>query len=40
MKRVNSDQISLFRVPLRCGMAPEIGSGSLARPLLVALEHY
>src|ERR1700722_938976 len=39
MKRVNSDQVSLFRVPLRCGMAPEIGCGSLARPLLVALEH-
>jgi hypothetical protein len=38
MKRVNPDQVSLFRVPLRCGMAPEIGCGSLARPLLVALE--
>jgi hypothetical protein len=30
--------VSLFRVPLRCGMAPEIGCGSLAQPLLVALE--
>jgi len=38
MKRVNADQVSLFRVPLRCGMAPEIGCGSLARPLLVTLE--
>ena len=38
MKRVNPDQVSLFRVPLRCGMAPEIGCGSLARPLLIALE--
>jgi hypothetical protein len=38
MKRVDPDQISLFRVPLRCGMAPEIGCGSLARPLLMALE--
>ena len=38
MKRVNADQVSLFRVPLHCGMAPEIGSGSLARPLLVTLE--
>ena len=38
MKRVDPDQVSLFRVPLRCGMAPEIGCGSLARPLLVALE--
>jgi hypothetical protein len=38
MKRVYPDQVSLFRVPLRCGMAPEIGCGSLARPLLVALE--
>ena len=39
MKRVGPDQVSLFRVPLRCGMAPEIGCGSLARPILVALEH-
>jgi hypothetical protein len=38
MKRVGPDQVSLFRVPLRCGMAPEIGCGSLARPILVALE--
>lgn len=38
MKRGDPDQISLFRVPLRCGMAPEIGCGSLARPLLVVLE--
>jgi hypothetical protein len=39
MKLVGPDQVSLFRVPLRCGMAPEIGCGSLARPILVALEH-
>jgi hypothetical protein len=38
MKCVDPDEVSLFRVPLRCGMAPEIGCGSLARPLLVALE--
>ena len=38
MKRVDPDQVSLFRVPLPCGFAPEIGCGSLARPLLVALE--
>jgi hypothetical protein len=38
MKRISPDQVSLFRVPLRCGTAPEIGCGSLARPLLVALE--
>lgn len=38
MKRVDPDQVSLFRVPLGCGFAPEIGCGSLARPLLVALE--
>jgi hypothetical protein len=38
MKRIIPEQVSFFRVPLRCGMAPEIGCGSLARPLLVALE--
>jgi hypothetical protein len=38
MKHADPDQISLFRVPLRCGMAPEIGCGSAARPLLLALE--
>ena len=38
MKRVHPDQVSLFRVPLPCGFAPKIGCGSLARPLLVALE--
>jgi hypothetical protein len=38
MKRGDPDQISLFRVPLPCGFAPKIGCGSLARPLLVALE--
>jgi hypothetical protein len=38
MKRVDPDQVSLFRVPLPCGFAPKIGCGSLARPLLVALE--
>jgi hypothetical protein len=37
MKRVDPDQVSLFRVPLPCGFAPKIGCGSLARPLLVAL---
>jgi hypothetical protein len=38
MKRVDPDQVSLFRVPLPCGFAPKIGCGSLARPLLLALE--
>jgi hypothetical protein len=38
MKHVHSDQVSLFLVPLPCGFAPKIGCGSLARPLLVALE--
>ena len=38
MKHVDPDQVSLFRVPLPCGFAPKIGCGSLARPLLVALE--
>ena len=38
MKRVDLDQVTLFRVPLPCGFAPKIGCGSLARPLLVALE--
>jgi hypothetical protein len=38
MKRVDPDQISFFRVPLPCGFAPKIGCGSLARPLLLALE--
>jgi hypothetical protein len=39
MKHVDPDQVSLFRVPLPCGFAPEIGCGTLARPVLVALEH-
>ena len=38
MKHVDPDQVSLFRVPLPCGFAPKIGCGSLARPLLAALE--
>jgi hypothetical protein len=38
MKHVDRDQVSLFRVPLPCGFAPKIGCGSLARPLLLALE--
>jgi hypothetical protein len=38
MKHVDLDQVSLFRVPLPCGFAPKIGCGSLARPLLLALE--
>jgi hypothetical protein len=38
MKHVDPDQVSLFRVPLPCGFAPKIGCGSLARPLLLALE--
>ena len=38
MKHFDPDQVSLFRVPLPCGFAPKIGCGSLARPLLVALE--
>jgi hypothetical protein len=38
MKRVDPDQVRLFRVPLPCGFAPTIGCGSLARPRLVALE--
>jgi len=39
MKHFDPDQVSLFRVPLPCGFAPEIGCGTLARPVLVALEH-
>jgi hypothetical protein len=38
MKHIDPDQISFFQVPLPCGFAPEIGCGTLARPLLVALE--
>jgi hypothetical protein len=38
MKHIDPDQVSLFRVPLPCGFAPKIGCGSLARPLVVALE--
>jgi hypothetical protein len=38
MKHIDPDQVSLFRVPLPCGFAPKIGCGTLARPLLVALE--
>jgi hypothetical protein len=38
MKHVDPDQVSLLRVPLPCGFAPKIGCGTLARPLLLALE--
>ncbi|MGH7945272.1 MAG: mercuric transporter MerT family protein [Opitutaceae bacterium] len=35
---LNPDRISLFNVPLVCRAAPEIGCGSRAKPLLIALE--
>jgi hypothetical protein len=38
MKHVDPNQVSLFRVSLPCGFAPKIGCGSLARPVLLALE--
>lgn len=36
---VKRDRISLFKVPLKCPAAPEIGCGSAAKPILLALEH-
>lgn len=35
---VKNDRISLFKVPLQCPAAPEIGCGSKAKPILAALE--
>lgn len=35
---VQPDSVSLFEVPLRCPAAPHIGCGSLAKPILLALE--
>lgn len=36
--RAGPDSVSLFEVPLRCPAAPEIGCGSMAKPILLALE--
>jgi hypothetical protein len=33
-----TDQISLFKVPLQCPAAPQIGCGSAAKPILLELE--
>mgnify|MGYP001414790706 CR=1 FL=1 len=35
---LTADRTDLFRVPLVCGAAPEIGCGSRAKPLLLQLE--
>lgn len=35
---IPADRISLFTVPLKCAAAPEIGCGSLSKPLLLDLE--
>jgi len=35
---VKTGRISLFKVPLQCPAAPEIGCGSKAKPILAALE--
>jgi hypothetical protein len=34
----SKEQISLFKVPLRCPAAPQIGCGSHAKPILLELE--
>src|SRR2546428_14142799 len=33
-----TDRISLFKVPLQCPAAPQIGCGSAAKPILLQLE--
>jgi hypothetical protein len=33
-----ADQISFFEVPFRCEAAPNIGCGSISKPVLLALE--
>ena len=35
---IPAERISLFSVPLKCAAAPEIGCGSLSKPLLLDLE--
>jgi len=35
----NSDRISLFSVPLTCPAAPEMGCGTVAKPVLLDLQH-
>ena len=35
---IPAERISLFTVPLKCAAAPEIGCGSLSKPLLLDLE--
>jgi hypothetical protein len=37
--QTNSDRISLFSVPLTCPAAPEIGCGTVAKPVLLELQH-
>jgi hypothetical protein len=37
--QTNSDRISLFSVPLTCPAAPEMGCGTVAKPVLLDLQH-
>src|ERR1035437_2558155 len=37
-REISPNQISLYEVPLMCSAAPQIGCGSRAKPILIALE--